>query len=146
MTFNLFCFQVSPNKVVVQPMTLNFCKVSPNKVVAYEVSTGGMPEPFLCTETIWPRIVVVRIWTRDFWVPRRTLHSLGHTALHSYNTAFKLHNTTKTVIPKKEICQDTANRFLLNNQTKTALLTLEISVGLPGWLKIIELFQKCSSI
>jgi len=26
--------------------------VSLNKVVAYEVSTGGMPKSFLCTETI----------------------------------------------------------------------------------------------
>jgi len=50
-----------------------FFEVSPTKVVAYEVRTSGIPESFLCTETIWPRVAVIRFWTRDLWVARRTL-------------------------------------------------------------------------
>jgi len=64
-----------------------FFKVSPNKVVSYEVRTGGIPESFLCTETIWTRVGVARLWTHDLWVPRRMLYSLGHTAwayIHTY--------------------------------------------------------------
>jgi len=75
-------------------MTLNlsvFFKVSSNKVVAYyEVSPGGIPESFLCTETIWPVVGVARHWIHDLWVPRRTLYSLGHTAQSSDNIQYSV--------------------------------------------------------